>query len=195
MDDIAIARRLEYATLGWNLLEAAVSILAGIIAASIALIGFGADSLIESLSGSVLLWRLQAGDLGERRERLSLRIVGWSFLALALYVAMDAGKSLVLNERPEASMIGIVVAVVSLVVMPLLARAKRRVAKRLNSQELADDSKQTEICAYLSEILLVGLALNRLFDWWWSDPLAALLMVPIIAREGVRAIEGRTCCD
>jgi divalent metal cation (Fe/Co/Zn/Cd) transporter len=194
MDDIKIARRLEYATLGWNVVEAAGSITVGILAASVALVGFGADALIESVSGCVLLWRLRSGDLGESREELALRLVGISFLVLAAYVLFDAVTSLLARERPEASIIGVLIASISLIVMPVLARAKRRVALRLQSNALAADSRQTALCAYLSFILLLGLALNHLFGWWWSDPAAALLMVPIIAREGVEALRGEHCC-
>jgi divalent metal cation (Fe/Co/Zn/Cd) transporter len=194
MDDIKIARRLEYATLGWNVVEAAGSITVGILAASVALVGFGADALIESVSGCVLLWRLRSGDLGESREELALRLVGISFLVLAAYVLFDAVTSLLAGERPEASIIGVLIASISLIVMPVLARAKRRVALRLQSNALAADSRQTALCAYLSFILLLGLALNHLFGWWWSDPAAALLMVPIIAREGVEALRGEHCC-
>lgn len=195
VSDIATARRLEYLTLGWNGIEATVSIAFGILAGSIALIGFGVDAFIESVSGAVLLWRLRAGEIGESREKLALRLVGWSFLALAAYVLFDAGKSIWERERPDASTVGIVIATLSLIVMPLLARAKRHVAARMNSRALAADSKQTQLCAYLSAILLAGLALNYLFGWWWSDPLAALTMVPIIAREGIEALRGETCCD
>ena len=192
-DDIQTARRLEYATLGWNTVEATVSITAGILAGSVALIGFGADALIESVSGSVLLWRLRGGEVGESRERRALQLVGASFLVLAAYVLFDAGRSLIEREPPAASTIGIVIATVSLIIMPVLARAKRRIAHRINSAALAADSRQTALCAYLSAILLVGLGLNHLFGWWWSDPLAALVMVPIIAREGVEALRGEHC--
>ncbi len=183
-------RRLEYFTVGWNLIEAAVGIGAGAVAGSIALIGFGIDSLIETSSGAVLLWRLQEGEEGEKRERMALKLVGISLLALAAYVAIDAAKGLLQKESPEKSLVGIILATVSLVVMPLLAWAKRRVAARLNSQALVADSHQTDICAYLSAILLVGLGLNALFDWWWADPLAALAMLPIIVKEGLEALRG-----
>jgi divalent metal cation (Fe/Co/Zn/Cd) transporter len=186
---------LEYFTLGWNLLEALVAIIAGIVAASIALIGFGADSLIECLSGGILLWRLQQHNRDERRERIALKLVGGSLLLLAVYIAFDAGKSLLTREPPHESILGIVIAAVSLVVMPLLARAKRRVAARLDSRALHADSRQTDICAYLSAILLLGLGMNALLGWWWADPIAALIMVPIISREGIEALRGETCCD
>jgi divalent metal cation (Fe/Co/Zn/Cd) transporter len=186
-------RRLEYFTLGWNLLEALVAIVAGIVASSIALVGFGVDSLIESFSGVILLWRLQQYDLDETRERIALKLVGASFLLLALYVAVDAAKSLLGHEPPHESLVGIAVAAVSLLVMPLLARAKRRVAAGLNSRALHADSRQTDLCAYLSAILLLGLALNALFGWWWADPVAAIIMVPIIAYEGIKALRGERC--
>ncbi len=185
-------RRLEYLTIGWNSLEAIAAIGAGIIAGSVALIGFGFDSIIEVSSGAVLLWRLVAG---EHRERLALKLVGISFLALAAYVAFDAGKSLILREPPDESFIGIAIAALSMVVMPLLARAKRKIATSLNSRAMLADSRQTDICAYLSAILLAGLGLNALFGWWWADPVAALVMIPIIAKEGVEALRGEACCN
>jgi divalent metal cation (Fe/Co/Zn/Cd) transporter len=188
-------RNLEYLTIGWNSLEAVAAIGAGLFAGSIALVGFGVDSIIETSSGAVLLWRLRDGKDDEARERIALRLVGVSFLLLAAYVGFDAAKSLVTREPPEASYIGIAIAALSLVVMPLLARAKRKVAAGLNSRALQADSRQTDICAYLSAILLGGLLLNALFGWWWADPIAALVMVPIIAKEGVETLRGETCCD
>ncbi|MCA1628700.1 MAG: cation transporter, partial [Acidobacteria bacterium] len=163
-------RRLEYFTIAWNSLEAVAAIGAGLLAGSIALVGFGVDSVIETSSGAVLLWRLRDGERGEERERIALRLVGVSFLLLAAYVAFDAVKSLVMREPPEASYIGIGIAALSLVVMPLLARAKRRVAAAINSRAMQADSRQTDLCAYLSAILLAGLALNALFGFWWADP-------------------------
>jgi divalent metal cation (Fe/Co/Zn/Cd) transporter len=185
-------RRLEYLTIGWNSLEAIISIGAGIAAGSIALVGFGIDSVIEVSSGAVLLWRLVSG---EHREQLALKLVGVSFLALAAYVAIDAVTTLLFHEAPEASYVGIGLAILSLIVMPLLASAKRKVASSLKSQAMRADSRQTDICAYLSAILLLGLGLNALFGWWWADPVAGLVMVPIIAKEGIEALRGDTCCD
>jgi divalent metal cation (Fe/Co/Zn/Cd) transporter len=185
-------RNLEYLTIGWNSLEAVVAIGAGLLAGSIALVGFGVDSVIETSSGAILLWRLFSG---EHRERLALRLVGISFIALAIYVVIDAVKSLITREPPQASYAGIAIAALSLVVMPLLARAKRGVASKLNSRAMQADSRQTDICAYLSAILLGGLILNALLGWWWADPVAALVMVPIIAREGIDALRGETCCS
>jgi divalent metal cation (Fe/Co/Zn/Cd) transporter len=193
-NQLRAGRRLEYFTLGWNLTEAAVAVGAGVFAGSIALIGFGIDSLIESLSGGILLWRLQGTETDERRERLAHRLVGISFFLLALYVGFEAGKSLLRREVPEASVVGVVLSIVSLIVMPLLARAKRRLAAKLDSHALYADSRQTDICAYLSAILLAGLLLNALFGWWWADPVAALCMLPMIIREGTEAVQNRSSC-
>lgn len=187
---------LEYFTIGWNLLEAAVSVGTGLVAGSPSLVGFGFDSLIESSSGAALLWRLGGRESDtERRERIALKLVGASFLLLAGYIAFDSIKSLIWREEPEASYIGIGILTLSLVVMPLLARAKRRVAATLNSRAMAADSRQTDICAYLSAISLGGLLLNALFGFWWADPVAALIMIPIIAKEGIEALQGKSCDD
>lgn len=186
-------RRLEVLTLGWNTVEAVVAIAAGVLAGSTALVGFGLDSVIESTSGAALLWRLQHGEEGQRREGAALKLVGVSFLLLAAYVAWESVASLIRREPPEASPVGIALAALSLVVMPILARAKRRVAGELDSRALEADSRQTDLCAYLSAILLAGLGLNALVGWWWADPVAALAMVPIIAKEGHDALRGETC--
>lgn len=191
-DSVRRGRRLEYITIIWNSLEGIIAVTAGIVAGSIALVGFGVDSVIEVSSGAIILWRLASG---EHRERLALRLVGASFLALAAYVAFDAGKSLWFRELPSASYIGIAIAALSLVVMPILARAKRKVAAQLSSGAMHADSRQTDLCAYLSAILLGGLILNAVFGWWWADPVAACLMVPIIAKEGIDALRGETCDD
>lgn len=191
-------RHLEYFTIAYNSLEGLIAIGAGIVAGSIALVGFGFDSFIEVTSGAALLWRLHADIEPERRERveaISLRIVGACFVLLAIYVSFDSVKSLLRREAPEESVVGIVLAAVSLVVMPLLVRAKRKVARAIKSKALIADSKQTELCTYLSAILLGGLLLNALLGWWWADPVAALVMVPIITKEGVEALRGDTCCD
>jgi divalent metal cation (Fe/Co/Zn/Cd) transporter len=188
-------RKLEYFTIGWNMVEAAVAIGAGWFSGSIALIGFGVDSLIESLSGSVLLWRLFSPAHDESREKIALKLVGISFFILAAYVAFDAIKSLLFHEPPHTSLVGIGLSVVSLIIMPLLARAKRLSAVNLESRAMNSDSRQTDLCAYLSAILLGGLALNALFGWWWADPVAALIMVPIVAREGFEGLRGEVCDD
>ena len=192
--DTQAGRRLEYFTLTWNVIEASVSVGAGIAAGSIALIGFGIDAVIESLSGCVMLWRLRSDVTGEQREQTALRLVGVSFLLLAAYVAFEAIRSLIEHSPPEASKLGIAISIMSLLIMPGLARAKRRVAARLASRALEADSRQTQLCAFLSAILLGGLVLNATVGWWWADPVAALVMVPIIAREGVHALRGETCC-
>jgi divalent metal cation (Fe/Co/Zn/Cd) transporter len=189
---------LEYFTVAWNLVEAAVALASGAVAGSVALIGFGLDSLIEVSSGGILLWRLHS-DHDERRraavERRALQLVGISFLALAAYVAGESVGSLVKREAPERSLVGIALAIASLITMPVLARGKRKVALTLGSPALQADSRQTDICAYLSAILLLGLLLNAAFRWWWADPAAGLIMAPIIAYEGIQALRGKTCCD
>jgi divalent metal cation (Fe/Co/Zn/Cd) transporter len=189
--------RLNYTTIGYNLLEAVASIIAGLLAGSVALVGFGVDSAIEVTAAVAAQWRLRS-DLDparrERAERITLQVIGWSFLALAAYVLYDSGRTLWLRERPERSVAGIVILALSVVVMPLLARAKRRVAHGLASRALEADARQTSLCAYLSVIALVGVALNALVGWWWADPVSALAMVPIIVREGLEGIRGEECC-
>jgi len=189
---------LEYFTIAYNSLEGLIAIATGLIAGSIALLGFGFDSAIEVTSGAALLWRLRAdADVRgrERAEKITLRIVGVCFLVLALYVAVDSIKSLIAYEPPDESLPGIILAAASLLIMPLLSRAKRGVAAAINSRALRADAKQTELCTYLSAILLGGLLLNALFGWWWADPVAALIMVPIIGKEGIGALRGEKCCD
>lgn len=189
-------RWLEYFTIAYNSLEGLIAILAGWLAGSIALVGFGVDSAIEVASGAALLYRLYSdADLQrrERTERTALRIVGVSFIALAVYVAYESAGRLLHREPPAESLVGIVLAAVSVIVMPLVARSKRRVAREISSNAMAADAKQTEFCMYLSAILLAGLSFNAAFGWWWADPLAGLAMVPIIAQEGVRALRGRGC--
>lgn len=187
------ARLLEIFTIAWNSLEGIIAIGLGLLAGSIALVGFGIDSVIETSSGVILLWRLQGGrnvEQDDAAERRALRLVGASLLALGFYVAGDAALSLARRDAPDASLAGIVLAAVSLLVMPLLARAKFRLAGQLDSEALRADGTQTIICAYLSAMLLAGLALNAQFGWWWADPVAALGMVPIILREGLEAWRG-----
>lgn len=191
-------RRLEIFTIAYNSLEGIIAIAAGAYAGSIALVGFGIDSAIEVISGATLLWRLNThrdhAD-AERAEKVALKIVGISFLLLAVYVLVDSVKSLVRHERPSESIPGIVLAAASLIVMPLLVRAKRRVARSIKSQALEADATQTQVCTFLSAILLGGLILNALFGWWWADPVAALAMLPIIVKEGWEALRGDPCCD
>ncbi len=186
-------RRLEYLTIAWNAVEAIVSIAAGLMAGSTALVGFGVDSVIESGSGGVLLWRLQESSDHEMREARALRWVGVTFLALAAWVSLDAIGSLLEREAPSASYVGIVISALSLIVMPWLAHKKRRVAAAIGSRALQSDSRQTSLCAYLSAILLIGLLMNALLEWWWADSVAALAMVPIIVHEGIEALRGERC--
>jgi len=192
-------QQLSWLTLGYNSVEGFVAIGAGLLAGSIALVGFGFDSAIELAASGAALWRLHA-DVNpierERAELLTLKVVGVLFLGLALYVTLDAANALLKREAPDESTVGIVLAAASLVVMPLLARAKRKVAIALGSRALRAESQQTQLCTYLSAILLGGLTLNALFGWWWADPAAALVMVPVIGREGIEALRGHdTCCD
>jgi divalent metal cation (Fe/Co/Zn/Cd) transporter len=190
-------KTLEYFTLLWCSLEALVGITSGVLAGSVALVGFGFDSVIEVSSGAALLWRLGLDDSARREhaEKLTLKIIGVLFLGLAAYVAYDSLKSLFRHEAPAERLVGIGLAAVSLVVMPLLARAKRKVAAGIQSAAMNADAQQAQFCTYLSAILLAGLLLNALLGWWWADPAAALVMVPIISKEGIDALRGQTCCD
>ncbi len=191
-------RRLEYFTIAWNGLEGLVAVVAGAIAGSISLVGFGIDSFIEVTSGSVLLWRMSVDADEERREpneRRALRVVGVCFLLLAAYIAYESVLDLWSRRAPEHSIPGIVLACVSLLVMPLLSRAKRKVGHALGSAAMHADSKQTEFCTYLSAILLLGLLANAFLGLWWADPVAALIMVPIIGKEGIEGLRGRACAD
>jgi len=191
-------RRLEYFTIGWNTLEGLIAVIAGAVAGSVSLIGFGIDSFIEVTSGSALLWRMSVdADVHSREsnERRALQVVGICFLCLAAYIAYESATDLWFKRAPEHSIPGIVLACVSLVVMPLLSRAKRRVGHALGSAAMHADAKQTEFCTYLSAILLAGLLLNAIFGLWWADPVAGLIMVPIIAKEGVDGLQGKACED
>ncbi|HEY2392386.1 MAG TPA: cation transporter [Candidatus Angelobacter sp.] len=178
------------------MLEGLVAVLAGVVAGSISLVGFGIDSFIEVTSGVTLLWRMSVdADVHrrERNERLALRIVGVCFIALAAYIGYESIADLIGRKKPESSLAGIILAGVSLIVMPLLSRAKRRVGAALASAAMNADAKQAEFCTYLSAILLAGLLFNNLFDLWWADPVAALIMVPIITKEGYEGLQGRAC--
>lgn len=197
---IALVRRgtlLGYLTVGYNSLEAVIALVAGAIAGSVALVGFGADSVIELAAGATALWRFSR-DWDHRRrehtERVAHRIVGMCFIVLAIYVAWESVGALLGREAPDESLPGIILAAASLVVMPLLAWAKRKVALALRSGALVSEAKQTALCTYLSAILLAGLVLNALLGWWWADPLAGLAMVPLIAWEGWEGLRGRSSC-
>jgi divalent metal cation (Fe/Co/Zn/Cd) transporter len=193
---LARALRLEYLTVGWNVVEGVVAIAAALAAGSVALLGFGIDSFVESASGSVLIWRL----LAERRatdeeriehvERRAQRLVAASLVVLAVYIAWDSITSILAGERPQPSLVGIVLAAVSLVVMWWLARAKRRVGMALGSRAMTADAFQTDACFWLSLFLLVGIGANALFGFWWADPLAALGMTVFIGREAIEAWRG-----
>lgn len=191
------AIRLEYFTVGWNIVEAAVALAAGGWASSIALIGFGLDSIIETISGFTLLWRFKQQSLEEHHaESRAVKVVGFTFFALAAYVGYEAATDLWLRRAPEFSLPGLILAALSLAIMPVLALAKRRVARALNSRALAADSMETLLCSYLSATLLAGLALNGLFGWWWADPVAALVMAAFMIREGVETWRGESRgCD
>jgi divalent metal cation (Fe/Co/Zn/Cd) transporter len=190
------ALRLVAVTLAYNVIEAGVAVWAGMAAGSIALLSFGLDSVIECAAAAVLLWRLTVELKGrdpnaiEAAERRSYRFVGATFLALAAYVLVEAVLTLTSGDHPQPSTAGIVLAAVSLAVMPLLAWAKLRTASGLGSAALKAEAKETLACAYLSFTLLVGLALNSALGWWWADPVAALAMVPWLVREGMEGIRG-----
>ena len=190
--------RLSYATIGYNSLEAIASLIAGLFAGSVALIGFGIDSVIEVSASGVAQWRLRS-DLHEARraqvEAITHRIVGLCFLVLATYVVVDSGKTLWFRERPDRTIAGIVILSMSVVVMPLLARAKLKVASAMQSGALRAEARQTSLCAYLSIIALAGVLLNATLGWWWADPVAALCMVPIIVSEGIDGMRAKPCED
>ena len=194
-------RMLAWFTIVWNAIEGVAGIAAGIAAGSIALIGFGVDSYVEVFAGSVIIWRLSKERHGEAvseaAEQRAVRLIALTFLFLAVGVGVESIRRLASGERPDESWFGIGLAVVSLVVMPLLARAKRRVGERLGSRAVTADATETMLCVWLSAILLVGLGANAVFGWWWADPLAALGVVYVAAREGIehwRAEELDDCC-
>ena len=188
---------LNYATLAYNSVEAVVALIAGHSAGSVALFGFGIDSVIEVSASLAAQWRLRSDDphRRERVERHTSRIIGISFLALAAYIAVDSVKTLLDRTRPSQTIVGMVLLVASVIVMPLLAHAKGKVARSMQSRALSAESRQTNLCAYLSAIALAGVALNTFAGWWWADPLAALAMVPIISREGFEGIRAEKAHD
>ncbi len=189
--------RLEYLTVGWNVVEGIVAVAAGIAAGSIALIGFGVDSFVETISGAVIIWRLMAEIRGqhddeamERIEQRAERIVGLAFLLLAAYVGFEAVRALINHDAPDASPVGIALTAVSIVVMLWLARAKRQTGEALGSRAMLADAQQTYACWYLSVVALAGLALNAVFGLWWADPVAALGITVLLVREGLEALRG-----
>jgi divalent metal cation (Fe/Co/Zn/Cd) transporter len=182
------AVRLESLTVGWNTLEAAVALAAGLVAGSIALVGFGLDSVIETASGLAVLWRFrQSGPAENIAEIRAVKFVGVTFFALAIYVGYEAVADLWMRHEARFSLPGMVLAAAALIVMPALGVAKRRVARRLGSRALAADGMESMLCAFLSAALLVGLALNGWLGWWWADPIAALLITGFMLREGIEA--------
>jgi divalent metal cation (Fe/Co/Zn/Cd) transporter len=185
-------RLVVAATISYNVVEAVIAIAAGTAASSAALNGFGLDSAVEVLSAAAIAWQFSARD-HESREAVALRIVAFSFFALAAYVTFDAARAFAGVSEPEHSSIGIALAAVSLVIMPALSWFERRTGRELGSASVVADSKQTLICAYLSGVVLAGLVLNSLLDWWWADPLAALAISGFAVREGLEAWRGDAC--
>lgn len=198
---IGQALRLEYVTVGWNIVEGLIAITAALAASSVALLGFGIDSFVETSSGAILIWRLRAERAArdhcaiDKLDRRARRLVGLSLFALAAWVVFDATKALWLRERPQASIPGMILLAVSAVVMLWLARAKRKAAKALGSRALESDSFQTTACWWLSVTALAGIGLNAIAGWWWADPVAALGMTFFLAKEGREAWRGEDCCD
>lgn len=190
------ALRLAYATIAWNALEAIAAIAAGAAAKSVGLVSFGLDSTIEVTSALVVVWQFLGGH-DEQRERVALRAIAMSFFALAAYAGIQAVVDLVTRSEPESSVPGIVIAALSLVVMPVLSWVKRRVGRQLGSRTVVADSAQTLLCTYLSAALLTGLVLNAAFGWWWADPLVALVVTVLAVTEGRAAWQGEAddCCS
>jgi divalent metal cation (Fe/Co/Zn/Cd) transporter len=185
-------RQLAWGGIGWHVIEAAVAVIAGVVAGSVALVGFGADSLIEAMAGLVVIWRLaSARAMAERRAQ---QLIAVSFYVLSAYVAIEAIRSLAAVDRPAVSWVGIGLSIVTLATMPPLAAAKARVADALGSSATKSESRQTMLCAYMSAGLLVGLGLNALLGWWWADPVTALAIAAVALKEGRDAWRGESCC-
>jgi divalent metal cation (Fe/Co/Zn/Cd) transporter len=187
------AQLLAAASVTYNLLEAVVAVTAGVVAGSVALIGFGLDSVVEVSSGLIILWQFRHR-MPETRERQALRLIALSFFALAGYVTVESGRALVTGADPESSPVGIGLAIASLVVMPVLSWAQRRTGRQLGSDAVVADGTQTLLCTYLSAVLLAGLVLNATLGWSWADPLAGLVIAAVALREGVEAWRGEGCC-
>jgi divalent metal cation (Fe/Co/Zn/Cd) transporter len=187
------SRLLLGATIAWNSFEAVVAVASGVSAGSVALVGFGFDSVIEVFAACVVLWQLRGPS--ETRDRLALRLIGLSFFALAAYITVAAVRDLLAADHPAESIVGIALAVASLIIMPALAVAKRRTGQQLGSVTVVAESSQTLLCAYLSAVLLAGLVLNATLGWWCADPLAGLVIAALALREGREAWNGDTCCD
>lgn len=187
----------EWFLIIYNILEALASVGVGIIAKSIALVGFGLDSVIEVSAALILVWRLSHRGTEEEesaKEKKALKFIGYTFFLLAIYVLYESGGKLIRHEHPEATIIGIIIAALSLLIMPGLGLLKLNIAKQLGSRALRADAMETIICSYLSFTLLIGLGLNALFGWWWADPVAGLVMIYFLIKEGREAISGEECC-
>jgi divalent metal cation (Fe/Co/Zn/Cd) transporter len=189
------AKQLAWLGVGWHGVEAAIAIGAGLVAGSIALIGFGADSLIESFAGFILLWRFAASRVtSEGAERRAQKLIAISFYVIAAYVGFEAVRSLLTGDRPEASWVGIGLAALTLVTMPPLAIAKGKIGEKLGSSATKSEGQQNMLCAYLSAALLVGLGANALFGLWWADPVTALVIAGVAVKEGRESWRGDSCC-
>lgn len=182
---------LEVFTLAWMTVEAAVAVAAGVAAGSVALVAFGIDSVIEFCAAFVVLRAFRAEQIGrtDRSEQQALRVIGVTFFLLAAYIVADAAYTLIAVNKPDSSLLGLVISAAALVVMPLLSVLKRRTGTRLGSQMLLADAAESLFCAYLSVTVLVGLLLNAVLGWWWADPVAALAVVPLVIKEGLEAFE------
>lgn len=194
------ALRLSYFTVGYNVVEGVVSIIAGLWAGSVALVGFGLDSFVESFSGGVMIWRFSrhpdiSKEEEERVEKKAVRLVGYTFFIFAAYVLFESLKTLYLQEAPEPTLLGIIIALVSLIVMPVLFYMKYTTARKMGSRSLAADSKQTLACVFLSVSLLVGLGLNYLFGIWQADPAVGLVIVVFLVKEGYTALTEEELCS
>jgi divalent metal cation (Fe/Co/Zn/Cd) transporter len=188
------ARMLAGLSVTYNVIEAVIAITAGLVAGSVALVGFGLDSVVEVSSGLIILWQF-SHRIPESRERQALRLLAFSFFALAAYVGFESARALIFGSDPDASTVGIVLAAASLVVMPLISYAQRRTGTALGSNAVYADGTQTLLCTYLSAVLLVGLLLNATLGWSWADPIAGLIIAAVAAREGLEAWRGEGCCS
>ena len=195
---LSLARGLLWFTLAWNVAEGVIAVSSGLVASSVALVGFGLDSFIEVTAAAILIWRLslaEGDERSERREQVAHRIVGATFIALAVYILAQSAYVFADGRQPEESGVGMALAVAATIVMPALALAKRRNAAGLGSRALLAEARETFACSYLSLTLFVGLAANALAGWWWADVAAALAMVPWIAREGIEGLRAEGCED
>jgi divalent metal cation (Fe/Co/Zn/Cd) transporter len=190
------ARLLAWGGIGWHVVEFAIALVAGIAAGSIALVGFGADSLIEALAGFVVLWLFTGNRIGSHAaERRAQQLIAFTFFLLAAYVSVEAVRTLVGGDHPQASWAGIGLAAFTAPTMPLLARAKRGIGNKLNSSAAVKEASQTQLCAYLSIALLLGLGANAFFGWWWADPLTALAIAGVAVKEGRESWRGEGCTE